>query len=170
MNAVQNYAPVRPPRHLSVRSQRLSRLSRVAVLTISLLGATMASGSPTVRDAPSQKSEPATALETAEKLVEAFNRHDAAAMGLLVTSDFELYYVDSDGVATLSTRGPEQLEREMVEYFGRRPSVQSSIVGAIDGPAFVSFREQIVGGQSSLAVYEVRSSLVRRAWYFPAEE
>jgi hypothetical protein len=39
----------------------------------------------------------------------------------------------------------------------------------VNGPRFVSFREQIVGGKSSLAVYEVEAGLIRRVWYYPAE-
>jgi hypothetical protein len=111
----------------------------------------------------------ATALVTATALVDAFNLHDPLAMAELVTTDFELYYVDDKGVASLGTRGRVQLVDEMLGYFKSRPEVRSEIVGAIDGPVFVSFREQIVGGESSLAVYEVRDGLIRRAWYFPAE-
>lgn len=110
------------------------------------------------------------ALAVATQLVEAFNQHDPAAMAALVTSDFELYYVEEGGVASLGTQGAEQLAAEMTSYFAARPTVRSTISAAIDGPVFVSFREQIVGGQSSLAVYEVRDGLIRRAWYFPAEE
>jgi hypothetical protein len=58
----------------------------------------------------------------------------------------------------------------MNAYFASRPTVHSTITAAIDGPHFVSFREQITGGDSSLAVYEIRDGLVRRAWYFPAEK
>ena len=57
----------------------------------------------------------------------------------------------------------------MTPYFASRPSARSTIAAAIDGPVYVSFREQIVGGQSSLAVYEVRGGLIKRVWYFPAE-
>jgi hypothetical protein len=57
----------------------------------------------------------------------------------------------------------------MREYFVPRPEVRSTIVGAVNGPRFVSFREQIVGGKSSLAVYEVEAGLIRRVWYYPAE-
>ena len=57
----------------------------------------------------------------------------------------------------------------MDTYFAARPSVRSVISGVVDGPVFVAFREQIVGGASSLAVYEVHNGLIRRAWYFPAE-
>lgn len=111
-----------------------------------------------------------TALAAAHALIAAFNRHDPAAMAALVTPDFELYYVDDTGQAELSVQGRDALAAEMEGYFAQRPQVRSEVSGAIDGPAFVSFREQIVGGASSIAVYEVREGLVRRAWYYPAEE
>ncbi|MCZ6507429.1 MAG: nuclear transport factor 2 family protein, partial [Acidobacteria bacterium] len=126
-------------------------------------------GSPSPADAAARQSNAPSALSVAEALVDAFNGHDPEAMAKLVTADFELYYVDDEGVAVLSVRGPEQLVAEMTPYFASRPSVRSTIAAAIDGPVYVSFREQIVGGQSSLAVYEVRDGLIKRVWYFPAE-
>ena len=138
------------------------RAMRVAASSVLVLLQVVSGG------AVAQEAEP-TSLAAAQALMDAFNEHDAEAMAALVTSDFELYYFGEDGVASLSTQGPEQLRADMVSYFARRPSVRSTIVGAIDGPVFVSFREQIVGGQSSLAVYEVRDGLIRRVWYYPAE-
>ena len=111
-----------------------------------------------------------TALATVETFMAAFNRHDPDAMAGMVTVDFELYYVDEDGTSALAMTGPEQLRTEMVGYFAERPSVRSEIAGAVGGPVFVSFRERIVGGQSSLAVYEVREGRIKRVWYYPAED
>ena len=115
--------------------------------------------------------EPGTssALPIAEALVDAFSHHDPGAMAALVAPDFELYYFDEEGVAGLAVSGPDQLAAEMATYFTSHPSVQSTIAAAIDGPVYTSFREQIVGGQSSLAVYEVRDGLIKRVWHFPAE-
>lgn len=106
---------------------------------------------------------------TAAALIEAFNAHDPAAMATLVTDDFELYYVGDDGVATLATTGREALRQEMVEYFEVQPTVQSEIEGSVGGDRFVAFRERVVGGASSLAVYEIGGELLRRVWYFPSE-
>ena len=117
-----------------------------------------------------QAGHPSGALAVAELLIDAFNRHDPAAMAALVSPDFELYYFDENGVAGLALTGPDQLEAQMTQYFAARPSVQSTISGAIDGPVYVSFREQIVGGQSSIAVYEIRDDLIQRVWYYPAED
>lgn len=121
-----------------------------------------------VLTAPTLASE-RSALETAHALVKAFNEHDAAKMASLVTDDFELYYFDNEGKAGLGTTGPAQLEKEMTGYFKARPDVKSTVAAEIAGERFVSFREQIVGGKSSLAVYEIHEGKVKRAWYYPAE-
>ena len=109
------------------------------------------------------------AVAVARSLVDAFNAHDPAAMVALVTADFELYYVDADGTAEKALTGRDELSVEMTRYFAAHPDVRSKVGSAVEGPAFVAFREQIVGVSSSLAVYEVRQGLVRRAWYYPAE-
>lgn len=110
----------------------------------------------------------ATAVEVARSLVDAFNAQDADGMAQLVTEDFELYYFDAEGQAGLAIEGPEALRREMRGYFEAYPDVRSEVVQVVEGPVFVAFREQIVGGGSSLAVYEVQGGKVRRAWYYPA--
>ncbi len=109
------------------------------------------------------------ARAVAEALVNAFNEHDAAAMAQLVTPDFELFYISDTGEAERALRGPRELVVEMESYFATQPDVRSTITDFVDGPVYVSFREQIVGGDSSLAVYEVREGLIRRVWYYPAE-
>ena len=117
----------------------------------------------------STRAEGGSAMKAAHALVEAFNEHDAAAMAALVSEDFELYYVDDKGASELAVTGPEQLQQSMTGYFKHQPKVRSEVVASVDGPVYVSFREQIVGGQSSLAVYEVRDEKIKRVWYFPAE-
>ncbi len=119
--------------------------------------------------ATAQMAEAGSALSVAKALLGAFNQHDPAAMASLVAPDFELYYFDEAGQAGLAVRGPDALIEEMTSYFAGRPNVESKITGAIAGPVYVSFREQIVGGQSSLAVYEVRDGLIRRVWYYPVD-
>lgn len=129
----------------------------------------MISGLFPLSDANALELDSTSAFAVAEALVDAFNQHDPEAMAALVTQDFELFYVDDNGVTGLALQGSEQLATEMTAYFATNSLVQSTIADAVDGPAYVSFREQIVGGQSSLAVYEVRGGLIKRVWYYPAE-
>ncbi|MEM7417892.1 MAG: nuclear transport factor 2 family protein [Gemmatimonadota bacterium] len=109
------------------------------------------------------------AIDVAHQLLAAFNAHDPTAMAELVTDDFELFYLDQEGRAGLAITGPEALRTEMAAYFEALPDVRSEVAGAIPGTRYVAFRERIVGGQSSLAVYEIEGAFVRRAWYYPAE-
>jgi len=108
-------------------------------------------------------------MDVAEALLVAFNEHDPETMASLVTPDFELFYFDNDGQAGLAVTGPEALRAEMTEYFASNPNVRTTMTGSITGDRFVAFREQVVGGASSLAVYEIVGSKVRRTWYYPAE-
>ena len=128
------------------------------ILTVLLVGSTA-----------STAAQDREGVEVARALLDAFNRHDPAAMAALVTEDFELLYVDDAGRAAVATRGPAALEAEMTAYFEARPDVRSSIEGQIAGTRFVAFRERIAGGASSLAVYEIHEGRVRRAWYYPEE-
>ena len=116
-----------------------------------------------------QESATPNALAVAEALIAAFNRHDPEAMAALVAPDFELYYIDDQGRSGLAVHGPDALRVEMAGYFETQPGVRSTITDTVGGPVFVSLREQIVGGQSSLAVYQVRDGLIKRVWYFPSE-
>lgn len=111
----------------------------------------------------------ASPVAAAEALLAAFNDHDADGMAELVTDDFELYYMGEDGTAALAVTGPEALRAEMTSYFTAQPGVRSEFRGVIDGARFVAFREHIVGGASSLVVYEIADGRVRRAWYYPEE-
>jgi hypothetical protein len=150
------------------RAGRFRIVRGVAVHAIRVTGLLLLAWVPST-GVGAQAAGAAGALPIAEALVEAFNRHDPKAMTSLVSPNFELYYVDEEGVADLAVSGPDQLFDEMTAYFETRPAVRSVIADAIDGPVYVSFREQIVGGRSSLAVYEIRDGLIRRVWYFPAE-
>ncbi|MEZ5464544.1 MAG: nuclear transport factor 2 family protein [Lysobacteraceae bacterium] len=120
--------------------------------------------------------EEGSALATAKQLLDAFNRHDPAAMAALVADDFELFYVDESGKAALGAKGPDDLRTQMTGYFASRPTVRSVIEGSVDGPRFASFRERAISirdgmqrSASSLAVYEVVDGKVLRVWYYPAE-
>lgn len=103
------------------------------------------------------------------QLLEAFNAHDPERMGQVVADDVEVFYVAEDGAAELGTRGRAQLVAEMTDYFQALPDVQSEVEAMISGNTYVSLRERIVGGDASLAVYEVRDGRIQRVWYYPVD-
>ena len=96
-------------------------------------------------------------------------------MAALVHEDFELFYV-VDGVATLGTSGPAQLEEQMAAYFEAHGDVRSELTTTVDGPRFASLRERVrwqhsgqERTQSSIAVYEIDGDSIRRVWYYGSE-
>ena len=113
------------------------------------------------------------AAEIVEDLVSAFNAGDADAMAGMVAEGFELFYVGDDGKPVVGASGREPFREQMKQYFTSFPDVRSRADHMVPGPIYVSYREQIVegpgAGTSSVAVYEVRDGLIRRAWYYPAE-
>lgn len=116
-----------------------------------------------------QAPSPSTSLDVAKALLDAWNRHSPEDMAKLSSPDFELFYVGENGRAELALTGPEALRAEMGSMFERQPDIHSRMLDFIDGERFVAFREQVVGGATSIAVYEIEGMLVRRAWYYPAE-
>ena len=118
--------------------------------------------------------EPPPATEVARLLIEAFNRHDPAALAERVSPDFIWYNVSSDET-TIEVKGRDALRESLTKYFASTPSVRSEIDGVTQVGPFVCFRERVFWtsskgerSQQSLAVYEVHDGLITRAWYYPA--
>lgn len=106
--------------------------------------------------------------------IEAFNRHDVAALVDRVSADFVWYNVASDAT-TIEVKGRDALRESLTSYFKSVPTVRSEIDGVTQSGPFVSFRERAnwtsakgERSQTSLAVYEVRGEKIVRAWYYPA--
>ncbi len=106
--------------------------------------------------------------------VEAFNRHDVAAMIAQAAPDVRWHSLAGDSLVT-ETVGRAALERELTSCFRSYPTVRStrSVVSS-NGP-YVAGRELVQWeqngvrkSQASLRVYEIRDSRVRRVWYYPA--
>lgn len=113
------------------------------------------------------------ALAVVEAQLQAFNRHDVAALAAGVAPDFVWLSVSGDSVA-VEVRGRAEFERGMAAYFAELPDVRSTIEDAVVNGRFVAFRERVrwsgkdgERSQSALAVYEVEDGLIRRVWYYP---
>ena len=106
--------------------------------------------------------------------INAFNQHDIPAMAERVGEDFVWFNVTSDR-ATVEVKGRDSLRKTLANYFRGTPTVRSEIEGIISAGDYVSFRERAMWNsllgqrsQTSLAVYEVKSGVITRAWYYPA--
>jgi hypothetical protein len=120
-------------------------------------------------------SRTATAAELAvRRYVEAFNRHDVAAMIAQAAPDVQWHSLIGDSLVT-EAAGRVALERGLTSYFRSYPSVRSTLgVLSSNGP-YVSGRELVQWeqngvrkSQASLSVYEIREGRVLRVWYYPA--
>ncbi len=129
--------------------------------------------------------DPATSpLEVVEALMRAFNEHDVDAMLAHVTEDVEWMSVPAEGASlAVEATGKSALRERMMSYFEGIPSARAVIedwMASSDdgGSRFVTVRERASWtskesgderSQTSIAVYEIRDSLVARVWYYPAE-
>lgn len=108
------------------------------------------------------------------RYVEAFNRHDVAAMIAQVEPNIRWHSLTGDSLVT-EAAGQVALERELTSYFRSFPTVRSMLgVLSSNGP-YVAGRELVQWeqngtrkSQASLSVYEIRDGRVRRVWYYPA--
>lgn len=98
--------------------------------------------------------------------VEAFNKHDAAAVTALYAPDLKWY-----SVSALELEGAARAREWLEGYFKEYPDVRSELFELSQSGPFVSFRERVTwsrGSQSSQAVYEVRDGRIVRVWYYPS--
>lgn len=126
-------------------------------------------GAPSIAAGPPPSSEAIVRAYT-----DAFNHHDVDAMLALAHAEIEWLSIDGSK-AVAETAGKEALRAAMASYFGSHPTTKSVIEAAMaDGP-FIVVRERAEWtskdgprAQRSVAVYELRDSLIRRVWYYPA--
>jgi len=115
-------------------------------------------------------SPPASAeLACVRSSVEAFNKHDAAALTALYAADLKWWSVSDKGLS-LEVDGAAAARDWLAGYFKEYPDVRSEILELSQSGPFVSFREQVTwkgGSQTSHAVYEVRDGRIVRVWYYP---
>lgn len=120
--------------------------------------------------------QPVTNEAVVRKFEAAFNRHEVAAMASLVTDDAQWLSVDGDKVS-VETNGKAALVTWLTGYFKNCPSCRSEFEAVMVAGSFVSVHERATWQSKSgpktqhgLGVYEVRGGLIRRVWYYPAEQ
>ena len=148
----------------------VSATARLLALLLLHAGTTSFAADPSATPAEAEP-EPVRAVRA---YIEAFNQHDISAMAERVGEDFVWFNVTSDR-ATVEVKGRDMLRKTLANYFRGTPTVRSEIDGVVSAGDYVSFRERatwtsLLGqrSQSSLAVYEVKSGVITRAWYYPA--
>jgi hypothetical protein len=125
--------------------------------------------------APGLSQEPPAEQRLVERFLEAYNRHDVAAMLRLVHPQVEWLSVSGETISR-ETSGAAALAEATREYFASVPSARSTMEGMMPAGRFVSVWERAhwetsngPRSQTSLSVYEVEDGAVRRIWYFPAQ-
>lgn len=107
--------------------------------------------------------------------VEAFNAGDVKAMSKSEHPDIEWLSINGSEVI-LEVKGRDALNEMMVEYLAENPSVKGTLRDWSQNGDYISVTETAswmtdkgeMKAQSSLSVYQMEDSLIRRVWYYPA--
>lgn len=135
------------------------------------VGRTAAAGAQRAAISPRDTSPIAVVRE----YVAGFNAKDLDAMMKVVASEFVWMSVSGDSLTDVG-RGVDAFRQLISGYFRAVPSARSELSRIDATGAWVTTHERTrwdaapaeVGGQASLAVYEVRDGLIRRAWFYPS--
>ncbi len=134
------------------------------------IAALVLSASPASAEAPAPGE-----LQIAVEYVEAYNARDLSAMLELMHEDVEWLSIEGSDVVSFAS-GKAELAKQMEAYLASPSATFSTVEGSVKDGRFVAVREVAhwtdaegkARSQSALAVYEIRESLVRRVWYYPA--
>ena len=106
----------------------------------------------------------------------AFNRQDVDAMMNFVATDIQWLSVNGEKL-TLEANGKTELRRGMQEYFATCSSCKSRLQNVFSSGTRVSALEiasfataQGKQSQQSMSIYEFSGLLIKRVYYFPAED
>ena len=112
---------------------------------------------------------------TLRAYLDAYNRHESEAVAALLAPDVKWLSLDAEKL-TVDGDGRGALRIWLAGYFNSLPDVRSEFLSIEQTGAFLSVRERaswtakdgIRRSQQSHGVYEIRDSLIARAWYFPS--
>ena len=107
---------------------------------------------------------------------EAFNAKDVTAMGRVEHPDIEWFSVSGSEIST-EVSGRDNLAEMMAGYFKGSPSVTATLRDWSINGDYISVTETAAWttkdgaekSQSSLSVYQLEDGLIRRVWYYPAQ-
>jgi hypothetical protein len=107
--------------------------------------------------------------------LDAFNRHDPAAVAATLSPAVKWFSLSSDQLST-DGEGRDAVHTWLTGYFKSFPDVRSELSDLSQNGPYLSFRERATWtakdgtrrSQQSLATAEIRENLLVRIWYFPA--
>lgn len=107
--------------------------------------------------------------------LDAFNRHDPAAVAATLSPAVKWFSLSSDQLST-DGEGRDAVHTWLTGYFKSLPDVRSEISDLTQNGPYLSFRERASWtakdgtrrSQQSLGTAEIRENLLTRIWYFPA--
>lgn len=118
-----------------------------------------------------------TARAIVESYTQAYNDSDAEAMGEYMHDDIQWITIEGDR-SSITSQGKGKLIEDMAGFFKGPIKITSRLHGWNENGAFVSVIETatwtttsgIQKSQSANAIYQLENGLIRRVWYFPAQQ
>lgn len=112
---------------------------------------------------------------TLRTYLDAFNRHDPAAVAAMLSPTVKWFSVDSDKL-NLEGDGREAVRLWLTQYFQSQPDVRSEFLSLEQTGILVAVREEVTWTDASRArhrqqshgVFQIRQGLITHVWYFPA--
>lgn len=113
---------------------------------------------------------------TVQAFMDAFNERSVSGMLRHVDDNLRWYRIRDD-LMVLETYGRDDFRTSMRTYFDSLEEVRTEIESITWNGPFVSLRERVTWAsrtgqqsQSALAVYELKSGKIVRAWYYNASD
>lgn len=119
---------------------------------------------------------PDTAPSIIARYVDAYNARDVDGMAALMHPDIQWLSVEGDEMVVFAD-GKADLIDQMTAYVGSPQATTSTLHREIINGDYLAVKETAswpkqdgtTGVQSAIAVYELSDGLIRRVWYFPAQ-
>ena len=109
-------------------------------------------------------------LALVQRLVEAYNAHDAQAYAACFTPDIQ--FIRHPGIAQL--QGKDEIYKTFAKFFREHKKASIRVLYRSElGPTTVIEHEEVSGVEStpiqSLVIYNLHGGLIQAVWFVPAE-